>query len=493
MTTRDIITPTQRLTPIPVTPHKLPIDTDPIQGSISLPSIKMSSEPKFKVLKDLITANNTMSLRQITEPSLPDVLAFKKTLILTLGKCHHDDSDAGYSYIVEQLSDFQTRSKNPKAILPLRPEQPIKPTDSKDTIAYYNYIDTRKEFRLYKEYNGQVLDLIEEVFPKSLLLLKEEGYLPPGTAAITAIEHVESSVRDNLASREHLAKLIKAMPDRDYRPNNNGPRDYFAGVDADIRLAAKLGHKTDLPTVILFAQSTFTRAHKKSAGEIRTIDKAYRHKIRHADATDIAYVYNTFKLHYVEELKELSMNSQFDGNDGTANLATTNQGLEIAELKQQLALLANHTQDLATAMEDGDRSLRSSIPPSIETKRDPAVQAILDQNKALSAQVATLTNTISNGGLSTTNNNGFTTVKQKSKRTYDNSVCKQFNQYCSSCGVNLSHPSGSCGTKRANHNNDATFENQMGGNASKNHKWMKFRDPTTGSLLDHCVTAGTGT
>ena len=80
MTTRDTITPTQRPTPIPVTPHKLPIDTDPIQGSISLPTIKMSSEPKFKVLKDLITANNTMSLRQITEPSLPDVLAFKKTL-----------------------------------------------------------------------------------------------------------------------------------------------------------------------------------------------------------------------------------------------------------------------------------------------------------------------------------------------------------------------------------------------------------------------------
>ena len=149
MDTWDLLTPTYRPTLIPVSslpetndaPHnfldrihpvrELPIVNGPTQESISLPPITMSSEPKFKVLKDLITANNKMSLRPIKEPSLPDVLAFKKTLILTLGKCHHDDSDAGYSYIVEQLSDFQTRSKNPNAILPLRPEQPIKPTDSR--------------------------------------------------------------------------------------------------------------------------------------------------------------------------------------------------------------------------------------------------------------------------------------------------------------------------------------------------------------------------
>ena len=133
--------------------------------------------------------------------------------------------------------------------------------------------------------------------------------------------------------------------------------------------------------------------------------------------------------------------------------------------------------------------MRSSVPPTIETARDPAVQAILDNNKALSAQVATLTNTLKNGnygGTSTANTGGRSRVN----RTGD-SKCQQFNQYCSSCGVNLSHPGKDCKTKKHWHNDAATFQNQMGGNSKKDHKWMKFLDPSTGKTVDYCIPTAT--
>ena len=134
--------------------------------------------------------------------------------------------------------------------------------------------------------------------------------------------------------------------------------------------------------------------------------------------------------------------------------------------------------------------MRSSVPPTIETARDPAVQAIIDNNKAPSAQVATLTNTINNS------NNSGTSVTTRDTgrnngRTKGNGECRQFNQCSSSCGVNLSHPGKDCKTKKHWHNDAATFQNQMGGNSKKDHKWMKFLDPTTGKTVDYCLPAAT--
>ena len=83
--------------------------------------------------------------------------------------------------------------------------------------------------------------------------MMEEDFLPPGTTTYDAMTHIKRAVRDNLASREHLAKLVRSMPDKGYVPNNNGPRDYFAGIDADIRMAHELGHTTDLKTVFEYS------------------------------------------------------------------------------------------------------------------------------------------------------------------------------------------------------------------------------------------------
>ena len=174
---------------------------------------------------------------------------------------------------MESKEDYALRSKDEDAKLPKRPSIPNRPTDTTDSVAYHIYVDKRKEYKAYREYNQQTLDLIKETFPDSLLLMKDEDFLPPGTATFDAMKHIKNAVRDNLASREYLTKLVRSMPDKGYVPNNNGPHDYFAGIDADIRMPHKLGHITDLRTVILFAQSAFTHAHQGSAVDIRKVDK----------------------------------------------------------------------------------------------------------------------------------------------------------------------------------------------------------------------------
>ena len=184
----------------------------------------------------------------------------------------------------------------------------------------------------------------------------------------------------------------------------------------------------------------------------------------------------------------MAIHASFTALDGKANLVAETQSRKIAELEEQLSSLANHTADIASAyygtrMEE--QSMRSSVPPTIDTARDPAVQAILDNNKALSAQVATLINTLKNANYS------GTSVANRDGRTKGNGECRQFNQYCSSCGVNLSHPGKDCKTKKHWHNDAATFQNQMGGNSKKDHKWMKFLDPKTGKTVDYCIPAAT--
>jgi hypothetical protein len=318
--------------------------------------------------------------------------------------------------------------------------------------------------------------------------MKEEDFLPPGTSAMEAMEHIMAAVEDNLASREHLTKLIKTMPERVYTPNNNGPRDYFARVDADIRMARKLGHETDLKSVILFAQSAFTQAHKGAAGDIRKVDKEYKAKVKIlAPASDAKTTYDVFKKHYVAELREMAVNASFTALDGTANHVAEMQSRKIAELEDQISRLAVHTADLASIYQE-TQTMQSTIPPSIETARDPAVQAIIDNNKALSAQVATLSNTISNSNYNGTSVANRSTGNTRRNRTTDGE-CRQFKCYCSSCGVNLSHEGKDCRTKKHWHNDAATFQNQMGGNSKKDHKWMKFLDPTTGKTVDYCVPA----
>jgi hypothetical protein len=176
------------------------------------------------------------------------------------------------------------------------------------------------------------------------------------------------------------------------------------------------------------------------------------------------------------------------------------QSRKIAELEDQISRLAIHTADLASIYQE-TQTMQSTIPPSIETARDPAVQAIIDTNKALSAQVATLNNTINNGnysgtsvanrsnvGGSMTTSAGTTSGRTRGYKSNDGE-CRQFKHYCSSCGVNLSHEGKDCRTKKHWHNDAATFQNQMGGNSKKDHKWMKFLDPTTGKTVDYCVPA----
>ena len=64
---------------------------------------------------------------------------------------------------------------------------------------------------------------------------------------------------------------------------------------------------------------------------------------------------------------------------------------------------------------------------------------------------------------------------------------QQWRSWCYMCGVNLNHNSSNCKrTKRAGHdaNPEATMENPLGGNVTKNRLWMKGCHPITNIAYD---------
>ena len=61
---------------------------------------------------------------------------------------------------------------------------------------------------------------------------------------------------------------------------------------------------------------------------------------------------------------------------------------------------------------------------------------------------------------------------------------RQWQQYCWSCGVQLSHNSETCKHPRAGHISTATYDNQQGGNARRNHLWEKWCGPDIGIYMN---------
>ena len=64
-------------------------------------------------------------------------------------------------------------------------------------------------------------------------------------------------------------------------------------------------------------------------------------------------------------------------------------------------------------------------------------------------------------------------------------VCRQYKFYCSTHGVNLSHDTRNCRDKGPNHNDNATYDNKMGGCTRGDKWWMLYRD-TDHQLCKEC-------
>ena len=156
-----------------------------------------------------------------------------------------------------------------------------------------------------------------------------------------------------------------------------------------------------------------------------------------------------------------------------------------------------------------DRSVPGLIraPPETETvagmtlASDPQLMSMVESQRALSAQVQTMLQAMTNNHTGNPKG-GPTTPLIRTERDHtgvrgdrrgrgqpqaEDNRCRQYYQWYHSCGVNLSHHSSNCRTPKSGHINTATIDNPQGGNTKKDNRHMKWRHPVTGETIDHCV------
>ena len=89
---------------------------------------------------------------------------------------------------------------------------------------------------------------------------------------------------------------------------------------------------------------------------------------------------------------------------------------------------------------------------------------------------------------STSGSSTQTTKTTSTKKLYKEPTWwRQFNKYCSTCGVNLQHVAKDC--KRQCHKNydeTATWTDKKGGQTKRDHLWMQPCEPITHKVFKEC-------
>ena len=104
---------------------------------------------------------------------------------------------------------------------------------------------------------------------------KPNGHLPEGLKPKQALNMVEAQVKDSVVSQQLGNNLIRDVLDRTYKPNQNGPREYFIESDDDIRMSQSIGTQPILPTMVMAAaqQAFMNSGHQKD--KIRAINEEW--------------------------------------------------------------------------------------------------------------------------------------------------------------------------------------------------------------------------
>ena len=237
------------------------------------------------------------------------------------------------------------------------------------------------------------------------------------------------------------------------------------------------------------ALAAFANAHIDSINKFRTYESEWddrKTKLKLPDTT-----YTEFKIFFTSKLKLLYKDQRGTSHNHQANHADI--------LLQRVAALEHNVADMSMTQEERLEDLESHAyhsrtqaapPDSLCLPRDDATaataadstlastttlramladQAVQHQNaqRVFEARIEQLVSNNNNTGRS---GNGKQNNDNGGKRGY-----KQYKFYCMRHGVNITHAGNDCKDKQPNHNDNATFANQMGGSTRNVHLHMMWR------------------
>ena len=428
-------------------------------------------------------------MEPIEAPTKTDLIRFKLYLTEALAKCQGATGlMGGHIYLVLTEQEYRNWVGDQLAKLPTKPTVPQLPTRTHEITNAIVYVIKREEtaLALHNEYEQQVKDILEAKFPNGTLGLRDpSGKVPYGTTAMNILDNVEDSVRDEMEENQLYMEAVQGIMGTKYTPGKFGASIYFQSIDDDQHLLQELG-QDPLPNGLLIpqAQGAFNEQHDlKDMTKLATKWKHATCDTRHSVESP-AY-WNMFKTLYKQELKLLYMQMTDKKSRGKANYSAD-------------TIWKHNIQDeLDATREDLDTvslALRTVLSEQASYKKPTTPTTVTVPTAALSTVGSALTpGTLQGQGLDqltaaliaalqASNGNQCKREPAQQRRAKPDSTTepppwRQWNQYCWSCGVQLNHNSKTCKHPRTGHVRAATYENQQGGNTSRNHLWEKWCGP----------------
>ena len=451
-------------------------------------------------VKDLYLAEPGGNLTPIETPTKMQILKFIDTLATALTHCASRLGHlGGQTYLVLTETEYKMRVGNQNKTKPTRPAEPA-PYDNAN-YASKTWKVFKHNHALFKEtqnYDWQVIALIKVKFPKGLHgLYDKQGHLSLDTTAQTALETLKTNIVDKTETTRCCQEIRTNLSSRKHTRAANGAEDYFWKAEQDQLMLVRLGSPR-VPHHIVIAAATV--AFKECGYSKELLGKTAMEWEEKATTVPLDLDAETtmplFVAHWNLALKLIHQHSDFPA--GRANKAEDVTRLVETAVASALAAQTNindvFNDVLITEQNNLSRRIDeiqggSTIPSIVNTSTGTALSA-LEQSQTtiaeLQRQLALTRVTAPPAAIPSTPKKEHRRVLRNTPNTSDKPR-RQWNQWCSSCGVNFDHISDGCPRPRAQHNKAATKENPMGGNSRRDHLFGLWCNPVDNSICDKAV------
>ena len=468
------------------TPHD---DDDDTASTVSISSIGSMG-------KDLPSIDDHLG-REFQSPAssnynFADAVVFREALGNALEGCQHTERDAGHAYLVDTLKRNCERYGDDLARLPPPAKKVALPTgDASGTWRRYEAL--KKIYEKETHWNAEALQATVRRFPETMKeQMNDYGTLPLNYTVRLALNFIEGKVSDRVKKQKAYIDLMGCITARAYVPSPEGPVSYLKKMEHDKHCIDILSGSSNVEfeyswdTLIINCQTKIRSSGSHNNTYLRLIEDKWEADMLHKP---VIGRWKRFKQLYIKELQKLT-------EDGIDNSAMSVQQALIARVdafeskyETEVQTLNNNQLHLETAFQsssvpsvvdtDGTGTVSGSISGTAASGMQLAAMSdLLREVKALKAEINTMKSTNTGGGKGGR--------KEKATKELYN-VWRQWKFWCYSCGCNLNHDSKGCHSfkKKKDHKDDATMQNPMGGNESRNEFHNKWWSPVDHKPYDN--------
>lgn len=446
---------------------------------------------------------NLQSLIKEIEPSyakpyrgeidITEIKAYRKVLARALTKVKNHVKGArakGYAWIVDTADEHAKRHGKETLALPKVPQ--LMEDDEEDMttpLQAYEYARKKKRYDEYAHWNEQAIQALDNRFPRALDgKTTDEGEFPIDFTIREAFKYLDSRYGGDAATLKASAKIRKELNARRCDPEDLGGEAFFKAQLKDYKALRNLGvpmNKTELTYITVTALED-SDLRPKTLDSIRNdFEEAYDQPPQAAD-------FNTVRAFYEKELhRAYQLRDKKSGRAVKALAARMDQTDARIDRNEDMLGTTLHTAYSAEQKLQELASSQQSVPPTIATTHTgtlPSVSGVSSQSEMALFTSKILSEFAAMRGEVQALQTDMAQVKQghgqsgQTKRTPKTTTTRPWRQwkfYCYSCGVTVHHSSPDCPRKKPGHKDEATFQNQLGGNNAKNHLWMMWCHPVT--------------